>query len=256
MRRRTRAAAIAALAPVLVLGSAGGSALAARAGTPAEPAGVTSYRTSDDGHFGSGDHLLVARLKGVHNARQVVSVTTAHYGSTRASVQAFKKSASGWRRTAGPWKAWIGRSGFAHPHQKREGDGATPTGSYHFSYFFGVKADPGVHYRWRHAGTGDYWDDDPDSARYNLWVDTRRHSAGADPEPLHVTPSYDDVAVIAYNTARTPGLGSAIFLHVTHHSPTSGCVALPRHHVLTLLRWLRPHDHARIIMGRTATVTR
>jgi L,D-peptidoglycan transpeptidase YkuD (ErfK/YbiS/YcfS/YnhG family) len=63
-------------------------------------------------------------------------------------------------------------------------------------------------------------------------------------------------AVIGYNRSRTPGRGSAIFLHVTHHSPTSGCVALPRRHVVWLLRWLRPRDHARIIMGRTATVTR
>jgi L,D-peptidoglycan transpeptidase YkuD (ErfK/YbiS/YcfS/YnhG family) len=200
--------------------------------------------------------LLVTRLKGVHNATQVMSVTTAHYGSTHATVQAFAKTASGWKRVAGPWSAWIGRNGFAHPGAKREGDGKVPTGSYHFSFFFGVDANPGVRYPWRHAATYDYWDDDPASPRYNLWVDTRHHSAGRDPEPMHTQPSYDDVAVIAYNTARVPGRGSAIFLHVTHNSPTSGCVALPRRQVLKLLRWLNPKDHPRIIMGRTATVTR
>jgi L,D-peptidoglycan transpeptidase YkuD (ErfK/YbiS/YcfS/YnhG family) len=200
--------------------------------------------------------LLVTRLKGVHNATQVISVTTAHYGSTQATVQAFSKSSTGWKRIAGPWTAWIGRDGFAPPGKKREGDGRTPTGSYHFSFFFGVDAKPQVRYPWRHAATYDVWDDDPASPRYNLWVNTRLHSAGIDPEPLHVQPSYDDVAVIAYNTARVPGLGSAIFLHVTHHSATSGCVALPRAELLRLLRWLNPHDHARIIMGRTATVTR
>jgi L,D-peptidoglycan transpeptidase YkuD (ErfK/YbiS/YcfS/YnhG family) len=200
--------------------------------------------------------LLVTRLKGVHNATQVISVTTAHYGSTHATVQAFARSASGWKRVAGPWSAWIGRDGFAHPGAKREGDGKTPSGSYTFSFFFGVDAKPRVRYPWRHAATDDFWDDDPSSPRYNTWVNTRDHSAGRDPEPLHVQPSYDDVAVIAYNTARVPGLGSAIFLHVTHNSATSGCVALPRPELLTLLRWLNPRDHARIIMGRTATVTR
>jgi L,D-peptidoglycan transpeptidase YkuD (ErfK/YbiS/YcfS/YnhG family) len=200
--------------------------------------------------------LLVTRLKGVHDATQVISVTTAHYGSTHRTVQAFAKSSTGWHRVAGPWSAWIGRNGFARPGEKREGDGTVPTGSYHFSFFFGVDANPGVRYPWRHATTADVWDDDSSSPRYNTWVDTRRHSAGRDPEPLHVQPSYDDVAVIAYNTSRTPGRGSAIFLHVTHHSATSGCVALPRPDVLTLLRWLNPRDHARIIMGQTATVTR
>jgi L,D-peptidoglycan transpeptidase YkuD (ErfK/YbiS/YcfS/YnhG family) len=200
--------------------------------------------------------LLVTRLKGVHNATQVISVTTPHYGSTHAKVQAFAKSPSGWHRVAGPWRAWIGRNGFAAPGAKREGDGKVPSGSYHFSFFFGVDRNPGVRYRWRHAGTNDFWDDDSTSPRYNTWVDRRHHSPGANPEPLHVQPSYDDVAAIAYNTSRAPYRGSAIFLHVTHHSPTSGCVALPRGQVLTLLRWLNPRDHARIIMGRTATVTR
>jgi L,D-peptidoglycan transpeptidase YkuD (ErfK/YbiS/YcfS/YnhG family) len=203
----------------------------------------------------SAPQLLVTRLKGVGNATQVISVTTAHYGSTHATVQAFAKSATGWRRVAGPWSAWIGRDGFAPPGAKREGDGRTPSGSYHFSFFFGVDANPGVRYPWRHAAANDYWDDDSKSPRYNTWV-TNRRSAGSDPEPMDAPPSYDDVAVIAYNTARKPGRGSAIFLHVTHHSATSGCVALPRAHLLQLLRWLNPKDHARIIMGRTATVTR
>jgi L,D-peptidoglycan transpeptidase YkuD (ErfK/YbiS/YcfS/YnhG family) len=200
--------------------------------------------------------LLVTRLKGVHNATQVISVTTAHYGSTHATVRAFSKTSSGWKQVAGPWSAWIGRNGFAPPGEKREGDGRTPSGSFHFTYMFGVDPDPGVHYSWRHAAPDDVWDDDSASSRYNLWTNNNRQYAGTDPEPLHVQPSYDDVAVIGYNLARTPKLGSAIFLHVTHHSPTSGCVALPRPELLRLLRWLRPEDHARIIMGRTATVTR
>lgn len=200
--------------------------------------------------------LLVTRLKGVRNADQVISVTTKHYGSVHATVRAFAKTASGWHQVAGPWSAWIGRNGFAPPGEKREGDGRVPSGSYRFSFFFGVARNPGVHYRWRHAGPHDFWDDDPTSPRYNTWVNARHRSPGASPEPLHVSPSYDDVAAIAYNTARTPYLGSAIFLHVTHHSPTSGCVALPRAHVVSLLKWLQPQEHPRIIMGRTATVTR
>jgi L,D-peptidoglycan transpeptidase YkuD (ErfK/YbiS/YcfS/YnhG family) len=249
MSRGANVVAAVAIAAALVAGS--GVAAAGLATATADGAAPTASGASDHHHH----HLLVTRLKGVHNATQVISVTAAHYGTTHAKVQAFAKNHHGWRLVHGPWRAWIGRNGFAHPHHKREGDGKVPSGSYHFSFFFGVDSNPGVHYRWRHAGHADYWDDDSDSGRYNEWVDTHHHSAGVDPEPLHVKPSYADAAAIAYNTARTPGRGSAIFLHVTHHSPTSGCVALPRKRLLKLLRWLRPHDHARIIMGRTATVT-
>ena len=201
-------------------------------------------------------HLLVDRLKGIHDATQVVSVTTSSYGNVHATVRAFAKTTNGWKQVRGPWTAWIGERGFAPPGAKREGDLRTPSGSYTFSFMFGVAPDPGTHYTWRHAGRSDYWDDDSSSPRYNLWTDTRHHSAGHDPEPLHVLPSYRDVAAINYNAARTPGRGSAIFLHVTHHSPTTGCISLPRRHVLWLLRWLNPSRHARIIMGTTATVTR
>jgi L,D-peptidoglycan transpeptidase YkuD (ErfK/YbiS/YcfS/YnhG family) len=233
MPRRTNAAAVLALAATLILPAS------AHAASP-RPVG----------------HLLVTRLIGVGDARQVISVTAARYGSTHATIRAFAKHSSGWVQVAGPWSAWIGNSGFAPPGHKREGDGRTPSGSYHFSFFFGVDPDPGVRFAWRHASRHDFWDDDSSSSHYNEWVNALRYSAGRSPEPMHVQPSYDDGAAIAYNTARTPGLGSAIFLHVTHHSATSGCVALPRPQLRRLLRWLDPRDHPRIIMGRTATVTR
>lgn len=196
------------------------------------------------------------QLTGVHSATQVISVVAGGYGATSATVRAFAKRHGTWHEVFGPWSAWIGFNGFAAPGQKREGDGRTPSGSYPFSFFFGIDPDPGAHYPWRHVHHYDYWDDDPSSPRYNEWVDRRHHSAGRSPEPMYDLPSYEDGAVIAYNTARTPGLGSAIFLHVTHHNPTTGCVSLPRPELIRLLRWLRPADHARIIMGTAATVTR
>ena len=198
------------------------------------------------------DHLI-----GVGNATQVVSVIASGYGSSYATVTAYQKSSTGWHVAMGPWSARIGRNGFAPPGKKREGDGRTPTGSYGFSFFFGVDAAPsGVRYQWRHAATYDVWDDDPSSPRYNEWVDTRYANAGASPESMHQVPAYDAAAVIAYNTARTPGLGSAIFFHVSHGSATAGCVSVPRADVVALLRWLDPKRSPRIIMGTRSAVTR
>src|SRR5262249_53389428 len=121
--------------------------------------------------------------------------------------------------------------------------------------FFGVEADPGVRFPYRRV-TSDaiVWDDDPHSLLYNQWVDTTTQNAGADPEPMYRTPAYAYGAVIAYNTARTPGLGSAIFLHVATGGPTAGCVSLPRAELLTLLRWLAPARQPRIVMGTPADV--
>jgi hypothetical protein len=45
------------------------------------------------------------------------------------------------------------------------------------------------------------------------------------------------------------GRGSGIFLHVSHHSPTAGCVSFPEADLLSVLRWMRPG--ARILIGPT-----
>lgn len=179
-----------------------------------------------------------ARLKTA--TTQLLTVTNWSKTRTYASLNGFTLTHGRWAHRWGPWTARIGAGGFASPGQKIEGDALTPQGSYGFQFMFGVDANPGVHFSWRHAYTYDYWDDDPASARYNLWTSIRRYSAGRNPEPMHQVPVYNYAAVIAYNLARTPGAGSAIFLHVGDGQATAGCVSLPQAELLKVIRWLRP----------------
>jgi L,D-peptidoglycan transpeptidase YkuD (ErfK/YbiS/YcfS/YnhG family) len=160
--------------------------------------------------------------------RQLVTVTAASHTTTYATLRAYR--VSGGRRVLvlGPWTARVGYDGVALPGGKREGDGKTPSGAFGVSFFFGAQPKLDFSFPFRHAYNVDYWDDDPASARYNEWVNASRHDPGASPEPMHNVPAYDYAAVIAYNTARAPGLGSAIFLHAGLSSPTAGCVSLPR----------------------------
>ena len=180
--------------------------------------------------------------------RQLITVTAASYGATYATLAAYRRTGHGWQRVFGPWVARIGRNGFAPPGLKREGDGRTPSGSFGLLYVFGAGPNPGFRLRYRQLRPYDYWDDDPASPRYNEWVDSRHASPGAAPEPMDVSAYYDGV-VIGYNTARTPGLGSAIFLHLNIGIATSGCVTLPPGELLPLLRWLNPARSPRIRMG-------
>lgn len=180
---------------------------------------------------------------------QVITVSAASHSSTYATLRAYRVSQGRRILVYGPWQARVGYNGVARAGAKREGDGKTPSGSYGFSFMFGVDANPGVHFWWRHAYRYDVWDDDPSSPLYNEWINTRKHDAGKAPEPMHQVPAYDYGAAIAYNTARTPGLGSAIFLHVGTGSATAGCVSLPRARLLKVLTWLRPVRHPQIIIS-------
>ena len=189
---------------------------------------------------------ILARIGGT--TTQLVTVGAASYGTSWATLNTFAWAGGRWVHQKGPWAARIGQRGMAVPGGKAEGDLRTPQGSYGFGFMFGVLANPGVGFAWRHAYRYDYWDDDPASPLYNEWVDTRRQAPGARPEPMHQTPVYDYAAVIAYNTARIPGAGSPIFLHVGNGSATAGCVSLPVARLLVVLRWLNPARHPVIAM--------
>jgi L,D-peptidoglycan transpeptidase YkuD (ErfK/YbiS/YcfS/YnhG family) len=192
----------------------------------------------------------VAPAKRVVSLAQEIVVSASAYGSSYATLSAYDMTAGGWVRRFGPWTARVGRNGFARVGAKREGDGRTPSGTYGFSFFFGISANPGVAFPYRQITSSSIvWDDDPASANYNEWIDTRAGDAGVHPEPMRNAPFYDYGAVIAYNTSRTPGLGSAIFLHVSDGGSTAGCVALPVDELLQILRWLNPTHQARIRMG-------
>lgn len=224
---RLTALAGAALAGLL----AAGSASAAQAG-PARPvkAGPAAVRK-------------IVNQSGVS---QLITVTAASRTTTYATFRAYQVTGAKRVEVFGPWTARVGYHGIAAPGGKREGDGRTPSGTYGFEFFFGVDPDPGVAFPYRHVSSDDYWDDDPGSPRYNEWVDAAQASPGRDPEPLHNVPAYDYAAVIGYNTARTPGLGSAIFLHVGTGTATAGCVSLPGAELVRVLRWLKPADRPRI----------
>jgi L,D-peptidoglycan transpeptidase YkuD (ErfK/YbiS/YcfS/YnhG family) len=210
-------------------------------------------QVSPSGHAAPGVLAAAAsvRMAAASDARvsgQLVTVRAASYGATQAELTAYQRVDGRWRRVFGPWTAWIGRNGMAPPGAKREGDGRTPSGTFGFQFFFGVDPDPGVHFPYRRVNAHDVWDDDPASPLYNEWVDERYGNPGADPEPMDVS-AYDYGAVIAYNTARTPGLGSAIFLHINIGTPTAGCVTLRVGELLEILRWLNPAAAPRIEMG-------
>ena len=195
----------------------------------------------------------VNRLPGTQSATELVTVTASSYGTTTASLELWERRGSCWRHVAGPWRAWLGRGGLST--HKREGDGATPAGTYAIGgTVYGIAPDPGVRSTYRRLACGDWWDEDVHSATYN----TFRHVAcgsqppfGGDSEALwRISLQYRYFAVIEYNAhPAVRGRGSAIFLHVSAGRPTAGCVSLPEAQLVRVLRWLRPSARPLVHLG-------
>ena len=141
--------------------------------------------------------------------------------------------------------------------RKKEGDGATPLGAWTCAKVFyhpdrvrrpqtALSAEP------LRAAFG--WCDAPADRNYNRKV-ILPYAASAESlwRDDHL---YDVIVVLDYNRMpRSRALGSAIFLHVAHPSlsPTEGCIAVKREHLLRLLRALTPG--AAIAAGKTFAIS-
>jgi L,D-peptidoglycan transpeptidase YkuD (ErfK/YbiS/YcfS/YnhG family) len=136
--------------------------------------------------------------------------------------------------------AAVGRTGVAA--NKREGDGATPAGTFPLAsglYRPDRMRLPDSGLLVRALSPRDAWVDDPADHNYNRLVSL--------PYPAHTEQMwlddavYDLLVVIGYNMDPVvPNAGSAIFLHIARpdFSPTVGCIAVEKDvlvHLMPLL---------------------
>ena len=171
--------------------------------------------------------------------RQAIVVRPVAPGSYRAELATFERNGEGWHPVLAPMTAMIGRGSIIEAHEKREGDGGTPSGVHPIGPAFGYASSITTMLRYRQATGDDWWVDDPASPDYNTWV-TGKPACSAE-AMRRDDGQYELGAVLGWNTDPIePGRGSAIFLHVWKgpDEPTSGCVALARDDVAALLRWL------------------
>lgn len=138
----------------------------------------------------------------------------------------------------------IGKGGTISEALKREGDGASPLGSYRLMGALlrpnRVPA-PATALPWRWLRPTDGWCDDPADPQYNRPVS---HPWRSSAEQLWREDNvYDVVVVLNHNMQPVvPGAGSAIFWHLSRpdRRPTEGCVAIERNAMLALLPKLQP----------------
>jgi len=169
-------------------------------------------------------------------ATQVVLVDAFGSGAT---VRACRRSGTSYVTSLGPYYGHVGSNGVSW--SKREGDLTTPAGTYPLRGGFGVYANPGLRVgSWLRVDTQDVWVDDSASSLYNTHQRLPANGRWRSAESLYKLPAYDYAQVVGYNEARTPGRGSAIFLHVDLGHGTAGCVSLPSPALRAVMRWELP----------------
>ncbi|MEE2526989.1 L,D-transpeptidase family protein [Hyphobacterium sp. HN65] len=144
------------------------------------------------------------------------------------------------------FRAALGKGGVIDEASKREGDGATPLGTYRLRRVL-YRADrvtrPDTALPVREIRPDDGWCDAPENGAYNRPV--RLPYPASCEELTRQDELYDIIVILSHNDEPPqPGLGSAIFLHCAKpdYPRTLGCVALKRDDLETVLKTARPGD--------------
>ena len=195
----------------------------------------------------------IGGLSAADDAEQLVIVSGTHGSNARFSMH--EKDEDGTWHEIVSCAAYIGKKGFG---KTREGDMKTPVGVYTFTKAFGILPDPGCRMPYTQVDDSHYWAADSNFPKYyNMFVSTReQEDFEVTSESEHIIDydlAYKYCLNISWNTERTPGRGSAIFLHCqTKNKFTAGCVAIPEDKMREVMRHVK--DGCVVIMDTSKNI--
>ena len=197
--------------------------------------------------------LLIAAQNKNHlvDCSQLLVVFNENPKSFTAVFVALEKKENHWLVKQEPIEAGIGKSGFALPNKKIEGDGKSPSGIFKLGKLFSYEKQTKTLLENQQTTKDDKWIDDVNSPDYNKHVNGATDAKSYENLLLN-TDVYKYCTVIEYN--RNPvvkGKGSAIFFHLALNPNffTLGCVAIKEEYMKLMISWLDPNLNPKIIMG-------
>ena len=134
------------------------------------------------------------------------------------------------------FRCCVGKNGLNT--NKKEGDYSTPKGLFSLKklYFRNDSVDvPKCKISKRVIRKDMAWCDDPKQKKYNEEI--KMFDKGLKENLYRKDHNYDYIISISHNERKTPGKGSAVFIHLTDdYKPTVGCIALKKKDFEILLR--------------------
>jgi L,D-peptidoglycan transpeptidase YkuD (ErfK/YbiS/YcfS/YnhG family) len=194
----------------------------------------------------------------IGRAHRVITVRASSTSSTTATLRTWHKAAGGgWIQVGRGVTAHIGADGMSR--SASESRSATPIGSFTLTQAFGAYGNPGTHLHYFRSNAADWWISQSGplyNTHQRCWSGCRFNQGSPNEHLRYETPYYNYAVVIDYNTRNSPtgvrqGRGSAFFLHVhpAGTGATAGCVSIPQSRLVTIMKWLTPSTHPRILIG-------
>lgn len=192
---------------------------------------------------------------------QLISVTTDDWHATRGTLRRFERQpGKTWRPVGEPMRVVLGHAGLGwgdglHGNgaparrtgpTKREGDGRSPAGAFELGTLYGYAAAASdITLPYTPAAATLRCVDDPQSAEYNQIVPEREHASWRSAERMRRNDDLYELALVVRHNLDpvVAGHGSCIFVHVWQNAntPVTGCTALDKANLKTLVKWLEPN---------------
>ncbi|MDD3253503.1 MAG: L,D-transpeptidase family protein [Lachnospiraceae bacterium] len=220
--------ALATTSPVIAVGGAG------EAGTAQSGQPVTVYQgpgpVIPDGSQTAAPETSFDTAQFVLPDEAGVLVVVEGTGGTACNVYAYEKSERGWELRVDT-QGYLGKNGMSN--NRTEGDKTTPVGLFQMNTPFGQsEALAGFPSNYIQVDNSYVWENDSNRLTRNQGKSGERvGSAG-------YAGYYDYVIDAGYNRNAVHKKGSALFLHCegAYKESTSGCVAIPREEMITIMR--------------------
>ena len=169
------------------------------------------------------------------NQKNIQQLVVVESSGSSANVSFYEKNGNNWTNESGlNASGYVGSNGTTS--SPAEGKSATPKGLYGVGDAFYQDTKPNTKLNIFQITSNTYWVDDPESKYYNQKVEGTANKDWSSAEHMSEIDSYRYGFVINYNmNPVVSGAGSAIFFHVSHNSPTAGCVSVSEDKVLDYL---------------------
>lgn len=188
---------------------------------------------------------------------QLVVVTSPGDSSIAGTLSRYEKKEGQWVLAGAPHAVSLGRTGVAwgsgiheesliHGIPKREGDGKSPAGFFHFGNAFGYAPGSEATFKLPYLQATETLEcvDDGFNPHYNQLVDTKEvmKDWNSSEMMLRKDDQYRWGIVVEHNMPAKSMGGSCIFFHIWSKpgAPTAGCTAMTEENLLVLMHWLDP----------------